>query len=99
MSLNRVRLARIAHMEEAFDRLSDAVVKLQRDMAEMPNLAKDIHELEGYVKSGHWQRDYTADAQGEIPASFKRGVLSQDSLDDLLRVLDSLRARLAGKKH
>lgn len=62
------RLDRIAAMEAAFDRRSDA----------------DLPALAAYMDSGDWLRDYEADEQGLIPRCMKRGVLSQDGLYDLL---------------
>lgn len=62
------RLARIAAMEEAFDRRN----------------AEDIAALAAYMDSGDWLKDYEADEQGRIPKSIKRGVLSQDGLYNLL---------------
>lgn len=40
--------------------------------------------LEAYYTSGEWREDYEADERGELPPELKRGVLSQDALDDLL---------------
>ena len=41
-------------------------------------------ELREYYENGQWLRDYEADERGELPATLKRGVLSQDGLWDLL---------------
>lgn len=44
---------------------------------------KDIAILREYEESGLWLLDYEADERGELPKDLKRGVLSQDALDDL----------------
>ena len=62
------RLARIAAMEEAFDR----------------HHAEDMRLLAAYMDSGDWLRDYEADELGRIPKDIKRGVLSQDGLYNLV---------------
>ena len=41
-------------------------------------------ELREYYENGQWLRDYEADERGELPATLKRGVLSQDGIWDLL---------------
>ena len=44
---------------------------------------KDIATLREYEESGRWLQDYEADERGELPQGLKRGVLSQDGLDDV----------------
>ena len=44
---------------------------------------KDIAVLREYEESGQWLQDYEADERGEIPRDLKRGVLSQDGLDEV----------------
>lgn len=55
---------------------------------------KDIAILREYEESGLWLQDYEADERGELPKDLKRGVLSQDALDDLF---DSVKPESAGK--
>jgi Peroxiredoxin len=70
------RVARVQAMEAAFDRAS----------AGTPDAA-DVAVLKEYMDSGQWRLDYEADEAGEIPASVKRGVLSEDGLYNLLEDL------------
>ena len=44
---------------------------------------EDLATLAQYQESKLWQEDYEADERGELPKDLKRGVLSQDALDDL----------------
>lgn len=44
---------------------------------------KDIATLKEYEESGLWLQDYEADDMGELPRDLKRGVLSQDGLDEV----------------
>ncbi|MBR3744767.1 MAG: DUF4298 domain-containing protein [Bacteroidales bacterium] len=44
---------------------------------------KDIATLKEYEESGLWLQDYEADEMGELPRDLKRGVLSQDGLDEV----------------
>lgn len=55
---------------------------------------KDIAILREYEESGLWLLDYEADERGELPKDLKRGVLSQDALDDLF---DSVKPESPGK--
>ena len=44
---------------------------------------EDLATLAQYQESKLWLEDYEADERGELPRDLKRGVLSQDALDDL----------------
>lgn len=63
-------IQRIEYMESLYDRA--------RETGQIPR------ELREYYENGQWLRDYEADERGELPATLKRGVLSQDGLWDLL---------------
>ena len=63
-------IERIAYMESLYD--------LALRTGQIPR------ELREYYENGQWLRDYEADERGELPATLKRGVLSQDGLWDLL---------------
>ena len=55
-----------------------------RQMEEVyDRVRRDIATLREYEESGLWLQDYEADERGELPKDLKRGVLSQDALDDL----------------
>jgi len=51
---------------------------------------KDIATLREYEESGQWLQDYEADERGELPRDLKRGVLSQDGLDEVFEDVKSL---------
>ena len=73
-------LARIAAMEEAFDRVSSCTGGACPSRPE----PQDVQALTSYLDSKQWQKDYEADEQGRIPKDMKRGVLSQDGLYNLI---------------
>ncbi len=61
------------------------------EMEEILNLAKqglaseaDLKQLEDYYTSENWKSDFALDEAGELPASLKRGVLSEDGIDEVL---------------
>lgn len=60
---------------------------------------KDIATLREYEESGLWLQDYEADERGELPRDLKRGVLSQDGLDEVFeeaKALDEFVTRMKG---
>lgn len=62
-----------------------------RQMEEIyDRVRKDIATLREYEESGQWLQDYEADERGELPRDLKRGVLSQDGLDDVFEDAKSL---------
>lgn len=64
----------------------ERVEKYERlfDEAQTSHDPEKITALETYYTSGQWLEDYEADERGELPPDLKRGVLSQDTLYDLL---------------
>ena len=59
-------------------------IKRIRQMEEVyDRVRKDIATLREYEESGQWLQDYEADESGELPQGLKRGVLSQDGLDEV----------------
>ena len=73
-----LRIARIVDMERRMNTVSAALA----GSADAPQ--RDIDALRGYMDSGQWLSDYEADERGEIPEGIQRGVLSEDSLYNLL---------------
>ena len=62
-----------------------------RQMEEIyDRVREDIATLREYEESGQWLQDYEADERGELPRDLKRGVLSQDGLDEVFEEAKSL---------
>ena len=76
VDLPSVRIARIRYMESVLDRV------LSGENHSL--LAEHLTILESYYHSPLWQADYAADEAGDSPLALKRGVLSQDTIYDLL---------------
>ena len=70
------------------------ITRIRRMEEVYDRVRKDLATLAQYQESKLWQEDYEADERGELPVDLKRGVLSQDALDDLF---DSVRPEAAGK--
>ena len=61
----------------------DRITRIQQMEVLFDRVRKDIATLREYEESGLWLQDYEADERGELPRDFKRGVLSQDGLDEV----------------
>lgn len=77
-------IARIQYMEECLDAVLAAMETDPSVALEDTFIQGKICELQNYYESGQWLQDYDCDTQGELPTDMKRGVLSQDTLYDLL---------------
>ena len=84
MEMNEFTMQRIAAMEAAFDRTALAVRMLESALDTYETAKVDIDRLTDYLDSGAWREDFEADEAGLVPATLKRGVLSEDGLYDLL---------------
>ena len=72
------------------DFVTDRITRV-REMEEIyDRVRKDIATLREYEESGLWQQDYEADEKGELPKELKRGVLSQDGLDEVFDFVPKL---------
>ena len=81
---NAIRTDRISHYEEIMDRII-RITKLDGITPGVyESVLPELKELEAYYTSPEWQEDYAADEAGLLPEGLKRGVLSQDGIDDLL---------------
>lgn len=74
------RLERIRKMESVMNRVANS---LENRSPVTPSLIQDIHVLEHYYQT-EWLDDFQADERGELPEDLRRGILSEDSLYDLL---------------
>ena len=59
------------------------ITRIQQMEEIYDRVRKDIATLREYEESGQWLQDYEADERGEVPRDLKRGVLSQDGLDEV----------------
>ncbi len=75
-------ILRIRRMEQLFDALT-AAVQHTPEQLQTQAMQDAVRALTDYVESGEWLRDYELDEQRLLPPTLKRGVLSQDGLDDL----------------
>lgn len=92
------REERIAYYEKILDRTADAIRNLEAALDEYEAICPLLQELERYYTGPEWKADYDADAAGDLPRDLKRGVLSEDGIDDVLHDFRDLEDRLNGLK-
>ena len=88
------RIDRIARLEKDFDRVRSAVNDLDGALTGFETVRRRMERLSRYQESGEWLKDFEADERGELPMEMKRGILSEDALDDLLSDVALLRERM-----
>lgn len=77
--IERIRLME-SHLDAAVVAIEELSAALEKYIAVQPRM----RELDEYLDSGEWRRDYDADEAGLLPADLKRGVLSEDGLFNVL---------------
>lgn len=85
---------RVSLMESAYDDVSEMVSSLSNSIDKYVELQAKIELLDRYQESKQWTLDYEADEAGNIPSHVKRGVLSEDGLDNLLRDVEDVEDRM-----
>ena len=78
------RLDRIREMERCFDLVLSAKERDPETFMNDPHVKAAAEKLAEYYEGGMWMEDYRSDERGELPASLKRGVLSEDGVWNLL---------------
>lgn len=75
---------RVIRMENAMDEVAAAWQKQPETVCFDDKLQQKIKMLTDYMESGQWLLDYETDERGGLPKNLKRGVLSEDTLYNLL---------------
>ena len=88
------RVSRIEQMERRFDAARAVVDEMDAALQRYAEAEKDIEALAEYYDGGQWRSDFEADEAGLLPATLKRGVLSEDGLWNLLTDVKELRRRM-----
>ena len=88
------QIERIKQMEERFERASKAIKKLSSALDNYAEVQEDLAALSKYYGSKDWKKDFNDDEAGRLPADLKRGVLSEDSIWNLLGANKELKEKL-----
>ena len=74
---------RIRQMERHLNRASAAIKRLSAALDKYEEAQEDFAALSDYYGSEDWKQDFADDEAGRLPASLKRGVLSEDGIWNL----------------
>ena len=85
------QLRRIAREEALLDQAAAACETLREALEAYRAAKAPLAELAAYYESEVWRRDFEDDEAGLLPQTLKRGVLSEDTLYDLLSEEKKLR--------
>lgn len=91
------QIERIKEMEGRLERAAAAVIDMSAALDKYEAVQEDIKALRKYYDSRQWKQDYADDEAGRLPADLKRGVLSEDSIWNLLEDVCELNERLKTK--
>ena len=87
-------IKRIQEMEGCLESSHKAVEELCAALTAYENVQKDLKKLSDYYGSTAWMEDYESDEAGRLPKDLKRGVLSEDTVYDLLGTNHELCTRM-----
>ena len=88
------QLARIGKMEGYLDQAAQAVMLLSVALERYAEARESIRALSDYYGSEEWKQDFADDEAGLLPHDLKRGVLSEDSIWNLLSDSRDLEERM-----
>ncbi len=89
------QIERITAFESVLDRGAALTAELSEALDRLKTLLPELRELEAYYTGDLWKQDHADDEAGLLPQSLRRGVLSEDAVNDLLDVLCCLKAQMA----
>ena len=90
------QIERIQYYEQLFDELTNNAKQMEKALELYKTSQEKLQELEHYYTSKDWKKDYEADEANQLPKDLKRGVLSQDGINDLLDQFIEFKHRLLG---
>ena len=88
--MRKGQLERIQRMERCLDEATAAVKALKEAHDQFDAAQPALQALSEYYGSELWEQDYADDEAGRFPTTLKRGVLSQDTIWNLLEEVKNL---------
>ena len=93
------RIHRIAEMEIRLNRAVFWLREMDKALDGYQLIQEDLRTLEEYYGSPIWKEDFEADEAGLLPNDLKRGVLTEDGIDDVLEQNAEMEFRIAKTLH
>ncbi len=90
-------ITRIREMEQRMTRALKVVRAMDSALNAFELVQGDIRTLDEYYGSDEWKADLAADEAGLLPPTLKRGVLSEDSIWNLLEDNKDLLCRMTNR--
>ena len=78
------QIERIQEMENCLDASEKAIRELSEALSAFEEVQPLYRKLSDYYGSGLWRQDFEDDEAGKLPKDLKRGVLSEDTVYDLI---------------
>ncbi len=88
--------SRITQMEQRLNRAEAAMRMMDQALEQYLSAQGDLEILNAYLGSPDWIADREADEAGRLSSDLKRGVLSEDSIWNLLEDNRELQERMSG---
>ena len=88
------RIHRIAEMEMRLNKAMFWLREMDKMLDGYQMIQNDLRTLEEYYGSPIWKEDFEADEAGLLPKDLKRGVLTEDGIDDVLEQNAELKSRI-----
>ena len=82
--MDKDQTKRIAEMESFLDESAEALKQLEAALDAYEAAEDNYYKLDNYYGSSQWMADFEDDEAGRLPADLKRGVLSEDTVYDLI---------------
>lgn len=84
------QIERIRLMEDKADKVRSAIEELEPAAKKYKEILQDVKDLERYYET-IWREDFEDDEKGKFPPDLKRGILSEDTLYNLLTDFDEIK--------
>ena len=82
------QIERIRYFEQLYNETINTLMKTEKILEEYEEAQQGIRRLEEYYTGDEWKKDFEDDEKGLIPSEIRRGVLSEDSVYNLLEKND-----------
>ena len=86
------QLERITLMEQYLDEAKAILKAYSEALRAYQEIQPKLRELAGYYSGEDWRKDFEDDEAGRLPADLKRGVLSEDTVYNVLSCNSELQA-------
>lgn len=84
----------ISEMESKYQMIQQACIQMNQVLSVWKKAEESAEDLLEWYQSDQWMEAYELDENGQLPASLKRGCLSQDGIYNLLEEMNELKQQM-----